>query len=234
MDDFRDTSDPYYEDFCQGSCYDLIGFINAPIEMKNVWKNGQKSILYLIALRLGVRKNFTQSIIKIWAKTEKEEPKFTQNWMNLQLCYLKNAKFIEKRQRFGLNFLEFVIESSPGSRFIWLSNAETTFWQKPILDTEPPEDYARKPKLLKESCPFRGYVNASEGSILNRKTYGSECDVHSRTIFGQNEAWCTFSDFFADNRIFQRWMVSEGSRLLQPSRKQDFYELKDGHFYMFM
>ena len=234
MEDRRDTSDPYYEDFCPGSCYDLIGLINANVEMKNITgKFGSKYVLYHVALRLGVKDCFTQCIIKIWAKTKQEEPKFTSNWLYFQLAYIKNVKFLGNRERFGLQFMEFVLDSSPGSRFIWLSDSREKFWQFPISNPEKLENYARKHKILKESCPWIGFVDTSKGSILNRQIYSNECMVHSRTIFGVND-WCHFSDFFSDVRSLKRWMLAQGEKLLHPSRKKEFFNLTEGHFFMFM
>ena len=228
MDTKHEITDPFYYELCPGAKYNIIGLINCEIEMTNVTKRRQ--LLHQVAIRLGVRGNYTQAIIKIWSSAGREEPKFAPNWLRLQLAFIRDAIFVGEREKFGLSYLQFVLPSNKSSRFIWLTSPEEDFWRFPIPKPESRRSHTWQAKLEKESCPWQGIVECSQGSVFGPSFLMTTKTIHSRATLGCS----TFSDFYRDVLNLKRDLLFDGERLMCKSKREALFNITEGPFYMHM
>ena len=217
--------DPFYDELKSGNCYDLFGIINCTIEIKNLTEKGL--LLYRVPLLLGIDGNHSQVIIEVWAAKGKEEPIFTRNWLQFQIAYIREAKFVAKRERFGLTFFHFTLSTNPSSRYIWLSSDEPNFWRFPIADPEPRKLNSFKKKLTGEYCPFDGEVKSSPGSVFGSLWTLQNKKLHSRTMIGH----FSFSHLYAVVLGMKEECISSAGKLVLSDHKA-LMNITRGHFFM--
>ena len=226
MNNFKsfDVNDPFDENFVEKGTYDIFGIINANIEICHI--DHKKLTLHRVPIRLGVKGRINQAIIEIWSKETREEPRFTRDWFNYQLAFIRDVIFIGHREKCGLKFMKFCLPSGGGSRYIALT-AEDNFWIQPVSKHEGPSEY-KWAKMNQSS--FRGNLRLSTGSVFGDVWKASNRVLHTHDAFGRTK----FSSWEDEVLTIKHFMLIKGHKLRTAPYKKEFFSLKDGPLFMYM
>ena len=218
-----DVIDPFYDAVVPGSQYDVFGLINARVEIKVLSDRG--CLIFKVPLRLGVKGSYSQSIIEIWSSDRREEPVFTPQWTRLQLAYIRNVKFLGLREKHGIQFYQFTLPQSPGSRFIWLTDCKPDFWMFPIPNPDDPKLHSTMRIEVGDSTLWRGFIGKSRGSVIN-PIYSSE--VHTSQLIGRT----TFANWHDEIMDFKKYLNQEGNALMKDSKTKVPQPIPEGKLKM--
>ena len=218
--------DPHYDTLEKGEVYDIMGLINASIEIVSIMHKGL--MLYKVPLRLGTNGFYNQAIIEIWVSNKIEEPIFTPDWTRCQLAYIRDAKFVDFRKTHGLEFYQFVLPGNPSSRFIWLTDHSRDFWSFPVSEPEDIRLYAFRDIESNDTTLCRGYVRCSKGSVFSKVHSSQSCLIHTSTKIGGD----TFIKWYNEVMDFKQFLLDQGEKLMERYQFNMPKECFEGHLKM--
>lgn len=221
-----DVWDPDFDPIEKEQRVDIFGFVNAEVEFKSI--PHKKVTLLRVPLRLGVNGNYHQVLLEIWCGNKKEEPIFTQDWTRCQLAYIRDVKFVEYRECYGLKFYQFVLNSYSSSRFIWLTDDSKNFWSFPIPEPEDIRLYAFHAIQTGDSTLSRGFVGRSNGSIFARCYSAESCNIHTSTKIGET----TFINWYNEMLSIKSFLLDSGNELIKKNKSKVADNLLDGPLQM--
>ena len=112
-----------------GKFYSLLGLINSRPVFSNISEGLTVQKFSMINLdRVNI-------IVEVWNVNETMELTFASDWKQLQLVFIRDAKF-RGVMRLGGDQLTYIFNISSKNereRFIWLSSPSLKFWDEPLL-----------------------------------------------------------------------------------------------------
>lgn len=112
-----------------GKFYSLLGLINSRPYFSNIGNGITVQKLSLINLdRVNI-------ILEIWNDSSTMELTFAKDWKQLQLIFIRDAKFqgVMKLAEQQLTYIFQISSKNKSERFIWLSSPSLKFWDEPLL-----------------------------------------------------------------------------------------------------